>query len=59
MLAVQLPVAAVAGAGEWLEASGTLHTAFVPGTLVHPEQEAVGDGGVAAGTNLPHLGLGA
>lgn len=58
MLAVELPVAAVAGAGEGLQADGAFHAAFVPGALVDAQEEAVGDGGVAAGAHLPHLGVG-
>lgn len=58
VLAVELPVAAVAGAGEGLQADGAFHAAFVPGALVDAQEEAVGDGGVTAGAHLPHLGVG-
>lgn len=58
VLAVELPVAAVAGAGEGLQADGTFHAAFVPGALIDAQEEAVGDGGVTAGAHLPHLGVG-
>lgn len=57
VLAVELPVAAVAGPGERLEADDTFHAPFVPRALVDSQEEAVGDGGVAAGAHLPHLGV--
>lgn len=57
MFAVELPVATVAGPRERLQADGTFHAAFVPGALVDSQEEPVGDGGVAAGTHLPHFGV--
>lgn len=57
MFAVELPVATVAGPGERLEADGAFHAAFVPRALVDSQEEPVGDGGVAAGAHLPHLGV--
>lgn len=57
VFAVELPVATVAGPGERLEADGAFHATFVPGAVVDSQEEPVGDGGVAAGANLPHLGI--
>lgn len=53
MLAVQQAVPAVAGPGERAQTHGALHARFVPGALVHAQQKSVGDGRLAARTQLP------
>lgn len=48
MLAVQQTVPAVTGPGECAQTDGALDAGLVPGPLVHAQQEAVGDGRLAA-----------
>lgn len=55
MFAVELAIAAVARPRQCLQTHGALHAGLVPGPLVDPQQEAVRDWSVAAGTELPPL----
>lgn len=52
VLAVQQAVPAVTGPGERAQTHGALDAGLVPGALVHAQQEAVGDGTLAARTQL-------
>lgn len=52
VLAVQQAVPAVTGPGERAQTHCALDTGLVPGALVDAQQEAVGDGGLAARTQL-------
>lgn len=52
VLAVEQPVPAVTGARERAQTHGALDAGLVPGALVHAQQEAVGDGRLAARAQL-------
>lgn len=52
VLAVQQAVPAVAGPGQRTQTHRALDAGLVPGALVHAQQEAVGDGSLAACTQL-------
>lgn len=52
VLAVQQAVPAVTGPGERAQTHGAFDAGLVPGALVHAQQEAVGDGRLAACTHL-------
>lgn len=58
VLAVQLPVPEVAAGGEGLLTHGALQTLLVPGRVVDPHQEAVGDGPLAALTHRRVVAVG-
>jgi hypothetical protein len=52
VFAVEQAVSAVAGPAERAETHGALDARLVPRALVHSQQEAVGDGRLAARTHL-------
>lgn len=52
VLAVQQAVPAVTGPGQRTQTHRALDAGLVPGALVHAQQEAVGDGSLAACTQL-------
>lgn len=53
MLAVEQAVPAVTGPAQRAQTHRALDARLVPGALVHAQQEAVGDGSLAARAQLP------
>lgn len=53
VFAVEQAVPAVTGPAQRAQTHRALDAGLVPGTLVDAQQEAVGDGSLAAGTQLP------